>query len=260
MTSNPPISLLPPELLALIFSSLDSLSDLAHLLSVSRTFRLVLHSHAHPIYHAVAPRSTPAFPSASALLETQESHLPSPPHDPNATALSRIPRLALYAHLASQTCSVVAKLRATRLESHGPPLPHERARFFHGFYLMFRLACTPLSQLRPLLAATPPPDLHRLLCVSTWATHVLGAGAAAGGCFVRGDWRAVEQAIRAHFVMRNVRIGGRAAAGMGVANCFTMFEEWGEGGGVYWRGEGWEEGERAARGRERRWRKRMEGR
>lgn len=91
-----------------------------------------------------------------------------------------------------------------------------------------------------------------------WAKYVLDDAAAEKRGYVRNDWLAVEQAIRSHFLMKNVRIGGASAASLSLSNCFTMFEPWGNED-VYWKGDVLDFGERAARIREIRWRKRATG-
>lgn len=118
MTIRPSIFVLPPEILTLVFSSLDNLDDVSKLLSVSSTFRSVISSHAHPIYLAVAPRSTLGFEDAEILLETQEikkqALKPTSFQDLNEKAVSRIKRLTVYAKLASKTCEVVGNLRGVQ--------------------------------------------------------------------------------------------------------------------------------------------------
>ena len=90
---------LAPELLLHIFLSFDSLRDVSHLAAASRTFREVFMSNAHSIYSAVAPRHTPLFVEASALLDAQDEKAISQgeqaPSTANEAAAIRMIRLGL---------------------------------------------------------------------------------------------------------------------------------------------------------------------
>ena len=97
---------LAPELLLHIFLSFDSLRDVSHLAAASQTFREVFMSNAHSIYSEVAPRHTPLFDEAQALLDAQDQKAISQgepaPSSANEAAALRMIRLGLNERIMSK--------------------------------------------------------------------------------------------------------------------------------------------------------------
>ncbi|MCJ1414668.1 hypothetical protein MMC32_000995 [Xylographa parallela] len=168
---------LAPELLLHIFLSFDNLRDVSHLAAASQTFREVFMSNAHSIYSEVAPRHTPLFDEAQALLDAQDQKAISQgepaPSSANEAAALRMIRLGLNERIMSKiTWSFVDdSIRySSVVKGRRPPslTASEVIRFEHAYYSLWTLMeCMSLT-LETRRAATTSREFLRLSDVLVW--------------------------------------------------------------------------------------------
>ncbi|MCJ1377701.1 hypothetical protein MMC17_000797 [Xylographa soralifera] len=210
---------LAPELLFHIFLSFDSLRDVSHLAAASQTLREVFMSNAHSIYSEVAPRHTPLFDEAQALLDAQDQKAISqgeqPPSNANEAAALRMIRLGLNERILLKfTKSFVddcfrfgmRKSQLPLVKTRRPPslTVTEVIRFEHAYYGLWTLIEHMSTTPETLLAATTLREFVRLSDVMLWVCSRFSKHDTKHQPFAYKKWEKLHELFREAVKERNM--------------------------------------------------------
>ena len=198
--SPPSLTNLPPEIILQIFESAPDFSVVNALARTARSLNSTYVAGSAAIFHAVASRIQPEFPSAEQLVDAQEaaydtsqslSEDQQPPPSRNERLLSNARCAAAASTNFAAECNIHLFTRA-RGEENPAFRPSERARFKKSFYQLWTL-CTIANtpSLRPsameYLDMRNPIELAGLDEVTAWAKGYTGNRPGDSGLDVRSS-------------------------------------------------------------------------
>jgi len=173
---TPSLSILPGELVVIVFQQLDSSATLLALARTSSHFWSIWESEYFYITQALFPRLIICFDDAEQLADAQQRRLTCL-NLPQEIALDRVKRIFLNARSVQVMCDHFTSSVMTKGFVSEKKVPYltsdERTRFTHAFYNVWTLVCISKSsktreESRDFLATKDLREMYRLGEIGLW--------------------------------------------------------------------------------------------
>jgi hypothetical protein len=182
MMSASPFSMLPPELICLVFKSADDFTVVAALAQTARVFYHTWRENPTSICQAVAPRILSNLPDATRLVDMQEEAgaVNELQDGREQRSIIRAKRLLLNARCASAACDrwvSVCQIHECYDRGEDPHMrPSELARFERAFYRVWTIGVMENAphlqeQASAFLDECSPAELCGLEELANWAIY-----------------------------------------------------------------------------------------